>query len=336
MALAQNPAVALFVQRAREHLPVFVLTPANASVVARICRQLDGLPLAIELAAARIKLLPPATLLARLDNRLAVLTGGARDLPERQQTMRRAIAWSYDLLHAGEQALFRRLSVFAGGCTLAAVEEVCAASDDLQGDVLDWLGSLVDKSLLWQQEQPDGEPRVAMLETIHDYGAEMLAQRGEAAAMRERHAAYYLALAEDAAPALTGPQQAAWLVRLEREHDNIRAALRWTLESGEVRMGLQMAGALWRFWYVRGNLSEGYGWLEQLIAATPTNGDIAATIQARALNGAGVLAHSLDDRRRDRAISAQLDTVAVGRRQERHRRLPQQFGHHCIGPRRRR
>ena len=225
--------------------------------------RLDGLPLAIELAAARIKLLPPQAMLARLGRRLELLRGGARDMPDRHQTLRHAIAWSYDLLEAGEQALFRRLAVFAGGCTLEAAEAVCQAVDDSAAspgqslEVLDGMASLVDKSLLRQEEQASGEPRFRMLETIREYGLECLTASGEEPAVRRAHADYYLALAEAAEPALTGPEQATWLDRLEAEHDNLRAALRWAEESGEAEIGLRLAGAFCQFWLMRGYLREG-------------------------------------------------------------------------------
>src|SRR5262249_8788584 len=202
-AVAQSPAVALFVQRAMARLPDFSLTDVNAAVIAGICARLDGLPLAIELAAARIKLLPREALLARLEHRLAVLTGGARGLPARQQTLRSTIKWSYDLLPAGEQRLFRRLSVFVGGCTLKAVEAVCGDTDAAALDVLDRLAALLDNSLLQQTEQVAGEPRLMMLETIREYGQECLAARGEVEEARRAHTNYYLALAEEAEPKLS-------------------------------------------------------------------------------------------------------------------------------------
>lgn len=266
-ALLQYPAVDLFVQRAQAVKPTFALTEANAGAIAAICARLDGLPLAIELAAACVKLLPPKVLLARLRGEgrervgtgaaLQVLTGGARDLPERQRTMQDTIAWSYDLLGAGDQALFRRIAVFAGGCTLEAAERVCAAtgddSDDARatesmpgtGDVLQGLASLVDKSLLRPHEgpgdpspagagddTPDGEPRVAMLETIREYALERLAASGERDALERRHALYYLELARAAESGLRGPAQARWLGRLAAEVDNLRAALDWAREWG--------------------------------------------------------------------------------------------------------
>ncbi len=291
-ALAQVSAVALFVARAGAVAPDFALTTQNATTVAAICARLDGLPLAIELAAPHVTLLPPHALLARLEHRLQVLVGGARDLPERQQTLRAAIAWSYDLLHAGEQALFRRLCVFVGGATLEAVEAVCHTAGDLEGDALGWLAALVDKSLLRREEGPGGEARVGLLETIREYGREQLATSGEQAATERSHAAYYLALAEEAEPELTGAEQVTWLARLEREHDNLRSALRWALESGEVEGGLRLAGTLWRFWMMRGYLREGRRWLETLLNC---DADVAPASRARALHGAGVLARDVGD-----------------------------------------
>ena len=257
--------MALFIQRALAVKPDFRVDNANAPAVAEICVRLDGLPLAIELAAARIKLFPPQAMLARLGRRLELLRGGARDVPDRHQTLRHAIAWSYDLLEAGEQALFRRLAVFARGCTLEAAEAVCQAVDDPAAgpgqslEVLDGVASLVDKSLLRQQEQASGEPRFRMLETIREYGLECLTASGEEPAVRRAHADYYLALAEAAEPALTGPEQATWLERLEAEHDNLRAALQWAEESGEAEIGLRLAGALCQFWLMRGLSARGAG-----------------------------------------------------------------------------
>jgi predicted ATPase len=214
--LAQCASVELLVARAHAVKPDFALTEANASDVAAICARLDGLPLAIELAAARTKLFTPQALLARLalthrDSPLHLLAGGARDLPARQQTLRNAIAWSYDLLDAGGQALLRRLGVFVGGCTLEVIAAVCNANSDLRMDIVDGIASLVDHSLLQQAEGANGEPRFRMLETIHEYALEQLAASAEAEALRQQHAAYYLVLAERAEPQLRGPQQGVWL-----------------------------------------------------------------------------------------------------------------------------
>jgi predicted ATPase/serine/threonine protein kinase/DNA-binding CsgD family transcriptional regulator len=234
-ALSHYTAVALFIQRAQAVKPDFQLTNSNARTIAEICARLDGLPLAIELAAARIKLLPPQALLARIDQRLVVLTSASRDVPTRQQTLRNTITWSYDLLDAREQQLFRRLSIFVGGCTIEAAEAVCIALDNGNRAIpmLDQVASLMDKSLLQQSEQEGGEPRFVMLETIREYGLEALAVNGEREGTRRAHAAYYLGLTEDAGPGLWELQQAAWLERLEREHDNLRAAMLWLLEQGE-------------------------------------------------------------------------------------------------------
>ncbi|HEY7908856.1 MAG TPA: adenylate/guanylate cyclase domain-containing protein, partial [Thermomicrobiales bacterium] len=231
--LMRNESVRLFVARAQEVKADFALTPANAKTVAEICYRLDGLPLAIELAAARTKLLTPQALLERLTHSLRVLTGGARDLPARQQTLRGAIDWSYTTLDAGEQALFARMAVFAGGGTLSAIETICNADGALTVEIIDGLSSLSDKSLLHQVEVGEGEPRFAMLGTIREYALERLEERGELIALRHARTAYYLALAEEAEAALTGAAQGVWLARLEAEHDNIRVSLRNSLEAGE-------------------------------------------------------------------------------------------------------
>src|SRR5947209_1862334 len=285
--LSQYAAVALFLERAQAARPDFELTPANARAIAEICVRLDGLPLAIELAAARVKLLPPQALLARLEHRLQVLTGGARDVPARQQTLRNLLAWSYDLLDGKEQQLFGRLSVFVGGGTLEAVEGLSTALGDLPAYVLDGLTSLIDKSLLRQTEQEGQEPRLLMLETIREYGLEVLAASGEMESTRRAHATYYLALAELAELELGGPQQGVWLDRLEREHDNLRAALQWTIEQGEaggsMEMALRLGGALRRFWWGRGHWSEGRNFLERALATGLAGTWIAPSVRAKAL-----------------------------------------------------
>jgi predicted ATPase/Tfp pilus assembly protein PilF len=287
--LLRSASVVLFVERAQAVRPEFALAPENAVDVAAICRRLDGLPLAIELAAARVTLLSPPALLARLERRLPLLVGGARDLPARQRTLRDALAWSDELLSAAERALLRRLSVFAGGASLEAVEAVCRLADDLRGDALGWLQSLVEHNLVRRMEDVDGALRIGMLETIREYAAELLAASGERTATERAHAAYYLALAEEAAPALTGPEQETWLARLEVEHDNLRAALNWSIRGdSDPALGLRLAGALWRFWYTRGYLREGRGWLE---AALTGAGTTAVESRALALNGAGNLAY---------------------------------------------
>jgi predicted ATPase/class 3 adenylate cyclase len=289
--LSQCEAVALFIERSQAVKPDFAVTNANAPAVAAICVRLDGLPLAIELAAARSKLLPPQALLARLSQRLAVLTSGARDVPARHQTLRNTIAWSYDLLGAAEQQLFRRLSVFVGSCTLEAIEALCNALDSGAEEVLDSVTSLLDKSLLQQTEQEGEEPRLSMLETIREFGLEVLAMCGEMEVTRQAHAQYYLALAEEAEPELAGPQQGVWLERLEREHDNLRAALQWSVKQGGVgqhmEMVLRLSGALWWFWLVRGHLSEGGQWLEKALMESEGSMTLA---RARALQGLGEVA----------------------------------------------
>jgi predicted ATPase/DNA-binding CsgD family transcriptional regulator len=296
-ALSQYAAVALFLQCVQAASPDFQVTPANTQTIAEICVRLDGLPLAIELAAARSKLLSPQALLTRLGHRLQVLTSGARDAPVRQQTLRNTLAWSYDLLAVEEQRLFRRLSVFAGGCTLEAVEGLSTALGELPADVLDGVASLMDKSLLRQVEQEGQEPRLLMLETIREYGLEVLASAGEMESTRRAHAAYYLRLSEDAELELGGPQQTVWLERLEREHDNLRAALQWSLvqaeeegarEDGHSReIALRLGGALRVFWVVHGHISEGRHFLERALAAIEGS---EASVRAKALNVAGHLA----------------------------------------------
>jgi predicted ATPase/class 3 adenylate cyclase len=263
----QYAAVELFIQRARAVQPEFTVTNANAPAVAEICTRLDGLPLAIELAAARIKLLPPRTMLVRLDQRLKLLTGGARDLPVRQQTLRDAIAWSYDLLTADEQALFCRLAVFVGGCRLEAAEAVCSADGDLGVDVLDGIASLLDKSLLRQAEEPEGEPRYTMLETVREFALEQLVARGEAGVARQRHALWFLDLAEAAASQVRGPSQVAWLNRVEGDYDNLRAAFTWFMEADDSEPAMRLAGSLWWYWIVRGGFAEGRDWLERTLGS---------------------------------------------------------------------
>jgi predicted ATPase len=316
----QYPAVALFLERARAARLDFQMTPANARAVAQICVHLDGLPLAIELAAARIKLLPPQTLLGRLEHRLAVLTSGAQDVPARQQTLRNTIEWSYHLLNPEEQRLFRYLSAFVGGCTLQAIEAVCAAlgEGDGAGQVLSRVASLIDKSLLQQTEQGGDEPRLVMLETIREYGLERLATSGEAQAIRQAHAAYYLALAQEAELELRGPQQAMWLERLEREHDNLRAVIRWSLEPMEdgqarhrIEIALRLAVALVAFWQIRGYYSEGGNILERALAAGASLADtqVAASLRAKALGAAAMLVNIQGDTDRSEVLAQESLTL---------------------------
>jgi len=286
-ALSQSAAVTLFLQRAQAHLPDFSLTASNARAIAEICVRLDGLPLAIELAAARSKLLPPQALLERLSQRLALLTSPALDVPARQQTLRNTLAWSYSLLDQTEQMLFRRLAVFVGGCTLEAAEAVCNANQDLGIDVLDVVERLVDKSLLKQETQADGEPRLLLLETIREYALERLIESGEAQALRRQHAIFFLQLAEESEPKLRSAEQSTWRKRLEVEQDNLRAALRWTLGSQEVEMGLWLVGALLAFWRASNQDHEGRSWSEQVLAQPGAGAHIAA--RAKALLAAGAM-----------------------------------------------
>lgn len=284
--LTQYEAVRLFIERARAVKPDFTVTNENAPAVAEICVRLDGLPLAIELAAVRVKVLTPEALLARLSRRLHLLTGGARNLPVRQQTLRDTIAWSHDLLPRAEQALFARLAVFVGGCTLEAIAAICNVAGD-GVDMLDSLQTLVNNSLLRQEGDTNGEPRLQMLETIREFAHEQLVARGEETAQRARHAEYYLALAEDAQPRLNTGEQEVWLEQLEAEHDNLRAALAWTIERGDGDQAVRLAAALWHFWEMRGYFTEGRRWLE---AALERGQGAAAAARAEAYTGAGTMA----------------------------------------------
>ena len=314
--LSHVTAVALFSERAQAVRADFALTAENAPAVAEICARLDGLPLAIELAAARCKLFSPQSMLARLTgvgspSSLRVLTDGARDLPARQQTLRGAMDWSYNLLDVGEKKLFARLAVFVGGCTAEAAEAVCNTGRDLPMNVLDGLTSLLYKSMLQQAESVNSEPRFAMLETIREYALERLVASGETGLLRLYHAGYFLAMAERAAPELrAGPQQVAWLDRLEREHDNLRAALSWSLEQGEVEMTLRLSAALWRFWYWHSHLTEGGRWLAAALATTRDLPELASA-RAKALDGAGTLASALGNYKQ--AASLLEEGLALGR-----------------------
>ncbi|HMD31522.1 MAG TPA: protein kinase [Candidatus Acidoferrales bacterium] len=295
-AVSQYAAVALFVQRAVAARPDFALSEQNASAVVEICVRLDGLPLAIELAAARVKVLSPSSLLTRLASRLQLLTGGARDLPERQQTLRAAIDWSYDLLSAAEQKLFRRLSVFVGGCSLESAEAVCDTKGDLELDLLDGMASMVDKSLLRQVEQANGgESRFAMLETIREYAREKLEASSEEAATRRAHAAYCLVLAEEQAADEGGPGagRAELMERFASERDNFRAGLEWLTETGEAEWGLRLGAALFRFWEAREYLAEGRDKLGRLLKLPAAAA--LSKVRARVLFAAGVLAGEQGD-----------------------------------------
>ena len=297
-AIGAYAAVALFLRHAREVVPRLALTTATAPVLAELCRRLDGLPLAIELAAALVKLLPPQAMLDRLGsgaptptNALDLLGGGAWDRPERQQTMRAALDWSHDLLEPDEQALFRALAVFAGGWNAEAAEAVARPPGEIVGDGPGILAALVAKQLVRRDAVTGELGRFSMLETTRQYAAERLERDDEAGTAEARHATYYLDLAERAEPELAGPDQARWLVRLEAEHGNLRVALGWAARRGEPEMGLRLAAALWRFWYTHGYLAEGRGWLEAALARAPSDGEPERSLaRARALFAAGVLA----------------------------------------------
>src|SRR5271170_3023962 len=283
--ISRLPAIALFVERAQAVKNQFALTRENAPAVAAICSQLDGLPLAIELAAARIKLISPSAMLARLESRLNLLTGGARDLPTRQQTLRNTVDWSYSLLNGAEQTLFRRLSVFTGGSTLEAVEAACDTKGDLGLDVLDGMASLVDKSLVQQVEQVDKETRFFMLSTIREYALERLAESHDEPATRRAHAAYYLVLAEEGAEDIAAQRE--WLDRFEVEHDNFRLAIDYLIRTGDAEWGFRLGAALFRFWETREHLAEGRDTIMRLLAmkveATPK-------LRARLLFAAAIFA----------------------------------------------
>jgi predicted ATPase len=320
-ALSQYEAVALFIQRARLAQPSFTITNDTAPAVAAVCARLDGLPLAIELAAARMKMLSPQALLERLSSRLRVLTGGARDLPARQQTLRATIDWSYQLLTPPEQTLFARLAVFAGGRTLEAIESICNPEGDL--DVFAGVESLLDKNLLRREDEAEtGEPRFVLLETLQEYAREQLAARGELESIRERHTLYFLALAEEAEQVLRGVKRASgaevarWLDRLEDEHDNLRAALRWTREAGRQEEGLRLAAALFLFWGWRGHKDEAQRWMEEMLAAppepaAPLTGALAVA-RARVLRAAAELAGPGTDERQRRPARLE-ESLALAR-----------------------
>jgi predicted ATPase/DNA-binding winged helix-turn-helix (wHTH) protein len=260
--LAQGSAVELFAHRAAAVWPDFAITPENETAVGEICTRLDGLPLAIELAAARTRMLPPSAILDRLDHPLQLLTGGALDLPERQQTLRKAIDWSHGLLNEDEQRLFRRLSVFVGGCSLESAEAVCNTRADLETDLFDGLSSLVDKNLVQCLDRTQAEPRFAMLETIREYAMEKLKESGEQFATRRAHSAYCLVLAEEGNPELNSSERTAWLTRCDHEIENLRSALDWLFETVNADWSLRLCVALFRFWDMREHLSEGRARLE--------------------------------------------------------------------------
>ncbi len=269
--LAQNSAMELFAQRAAAVWPDFAMTAENALAVKEICSRVDGLPLAIELAAARTRVLPPRAILDRLQSRLQLLTGGPLDLPERQQALRKTIDWSHDLLNEAERKLFQRLSIFAGGCTLEAAEAVCNTSRDLGIDLFEGLSSLVDKNLVQRVDRAEAEPRFAMLETIREYAVECLIASGEQSATRRAHAAYCLVLAEEGNPELSAPARTLWLSQCDAEIDNFRAALDWLFQTRDLDWGFRLCVALFRFWDMREHLAEGRMRLETVLHLAGSN-----------------------------------------------------------------
>ncbi len=304
--IGRYESVRLFVERARAVKSDFALTEENSPAVAEICARLDGLPLAIELAAARVSSLAPQDMLSRLGNRLKLLRGGPRDLPARQRTLRDTIDWSHDLLEDQDRTLLRRLSVFEGGCTLEAIEEICDSEGHL--DVLEGVESLLEKSLL-RRKVVGGGARFEMLETVQEYAREKLGETGEAGMVQRAHAEYYLALAVDADAELKGPGQREWMQRLETAHDDMRAALNWALGQDETELVLRLGGALWWFWFVGGHYSEGRRWLEEGLEMEGRRGSLEA--RAMALAGVGALAYEQDELdRAEEACVEGLDLLA--------------------------
>src|SRR5215218_6422799 len=289
--LTRYDAVRLFLDRARLRVPDFELTPENGRAVAQVCRRLEGIPLAIELATARVGPLAVEEVVQRLEDSLGLLTTGPRTAPPRQRTMRATLQWSHGLLSEPETKLFRRRSAFAGGWTLEAAEAV--GSDGLGGaNVLDVLSRLVEKSLVVAEATEGGRMRYRMLEPIRQYAREKLEEGGEAEDVRRQHASFFLALAEDAEPRLWGAEDMEWLERLEADHDNLRAALSWALERGEVELGLELAGALWTFWEAHGHFSDGRRWLEEALEKADR---VSVAARAKALEGVTWLAFRQGD-----------------------------------------
>lgn len=315
--LLKYEAIKLFIEKAGNAKPNFALTKENAGSVAEICARLDGLPLAIELAAARLRILSPQMILTKLENRLKLLTGGARDLPVRQQTMRGAVEWSYDLLNEEEKRLFRRLSVFAGGSTFEAAEAVCATydSDEEEDDleVLDLITSLVDKSLLLSKEKADGEMRFRMLETVREYALESLERNNEAEAVRHRHASYFLAFGEETQSHLEGERAVEWLNLLEEEQDNLRAALLWSLKN-DSETSARLAAALRFFWIFHAHLTEGRKWLSRALEKT---GISSASVRTKLLNGIGVIARNQADYETARTMHTEVLAISQTEKDER-------------------
>ena len=300
-------AVRLFVERAAGVLPAFTVTTQNVHAIGQMCHQLDGMPLAIELAAARVKVLSAEQIVARLDDRFRLLTGGSRTALPRHQTLRATMDWSYGLLSEQEQSLLRRLSVFAGGCALEAIEAVCAGGGLAPAEILGLLAQLVDKSLV-QVEIREGEARYRLLETVREYGRDRLREAGEAEETRRRHRDWYLPLVERAEPELHGPNQIAWLERLEENHDNIRAAFEWCrTEAGGDAAGLRLAAALYQFWDIRGHFAEGRAWLDQMLSQHKA---AAPVLRVKALTRAAHLAHRQGDYARVSALCEEALALA--------------------------
>ncbi len=291
-AVAQAPAVQLFMQRARAIRPDLALADVSASLVAAICQRLDGLPLAIELAATQMRLFSLATLLARLSRRLSLQGEGATDRPDRQRTMRDTIAWSYELLDTGDRTLFRRLAVFVGGAPLAAIDAVCGEEHTADDDSTLGLERLAMHSLLQVREDATGQLWMTLLETIREYALERLGESGEMESIRRRHGMFYLEWAEQAQRALHGPAQATWMSNLEQDLDNLRAAIQWTRDAGAVETGLRIVSALSRYWELRGHQREALGWLENLLLDIDEE-EINVAVRARARVSGGILAYRL-------------------------------------------
>lgn len=289
--LARAPAVALFIARARSAQPEFALTRDNGRIVAEICRRLDGLPLAIELAAARVKVLPPQGILTRLSQRLPLLVGGSRDSPGRHQTLRSAIAWSEDLLEPEERTVFRRAAVFAGGFTLEAAEAVTAA--DLSVDMLTAITGLINKSLLRHEYSKTAEPRFGMLETVREYAWEQLTAAGEADRTRDRHLDYFVGLAERAKGLFNSRQAHEWFATIEQEYENFRAVLGWASQRANTDADLRLASAICRFWFFRGNVGEGYRWVDAALAKSP---EASAALRAKLLHETAALTYGNEER----------------------------------------
>jgi predicted ATPase len=313
-ALSQYEAMQLFVERAEIVQPGFELTDTNAHAIAQICQRLDGIPLAIELSVARVKMMPVEQVAARLDDRFRLLTGGSRTALPRHQTLRALIDWSYDLLFDPERTLFQRLSVFAGSWTLEAVEAICASEELEKDDILELLTQLVNKSLIIPDGETEGPARYRLLETIRQYARERLLEAGGGEKVRDRHLQYYLQLSEHAEPELRGPDQVVWLDRLEKEMDNIRAALEWALDA-DLESGLRMASALFWFWHIRTGKNEGIEWLERALTAESQRRAGAplspsqALVRGKALNAAGSL--MIMHGNADRALALSRESLQV-------------------------